>query len=120
MHDYEAEIRAASIQLATVVERRDVAGAELILGTEYALRASTLGEMTRAQWLAALPEYVVHSYGFDDVRIDVYGEVGLMRSRYRQQATVFGKDRSGELLVTDVWVKRDGRWQIVARHSSMV
>lgn len=84
------------------------------------MRASTLGEMPRAQWIAALPEYVVHFYGFDDVRIDVYREVGLMRSRYHQHETVFGKDRSGELLLTDVWVKRDGRWQIVARHSSMV
>lgn len=43
-----------------------------------------------------------------------------MRSRYEQQATVFGEDRSGAMLVTDVWVKRDGRWQVVARHTSML
>ncbi len=117
---FATELRAASSDLAAIIERRDVAAAERILGAEYALRAPGIGEMPRAQWLAALPEYVVHSSELNDVRIDVYGETGLMRSRYKQHATVFGKDRSGELLMTDVWVKRDGRWQIVARHTSML
>ena len=54
------------------------------------------------------------------MRVNVYGETAVMRSHYKQHATVQGKDRSGELLLTDVWVKRDGRWQVVARHSSFV
>jgi hypothetical protein len=43
-----------------------------------------------------------------------------MRSRCKQHATGFGKDRSGEMLVTDGWVKRDARWQVVARHTCFV
>jgi hypothetical protein len=44
----------------------------------------------------------------------------MVRARYRQQATVAGQDRSGAFLLTDVWVRRDGRWQVVTRHSSHV
>ena len=36
------------------------------------------------------------------------------------RATVRGEDRSGGFAVTDVWVKRDGRWQVVARSSIFV
>jgi ketosteroid isomerase-like protein len=116
----EAEIRAASAAWAEAIKERDVAKAERILGAEYSLMAPGLGEMPRAAWLSSLPEYVVHSYSFDDVKVHVYGDTAVMRSRYQQHATVFGKDRSGELLVTDVWVKRDGRWQVVARHTSLL
>ena len=31
-----------------------------------------------------------------------------------------GEPRSGEFLITDTWVKRDGRWQVVARSSIMM
>jgi hypothetical protein len=41
-------------------------------------------------------------------------------SRYRQVGRLDGRDVSGELHVTDVWVRRDGRWQIVRRHASAV
>lgn len=116
----EAEVRAASAALADVIKRRDVVAAERILGEEYSLMAPGIGEMPRAKWLASLPEYVVHSFEFSDVQLHVYGTTAVMRSRYKQEATVFGKDRSGALLITDVWVKRDGRWQIVARHTSLL
>jgi ketosteroid isomerase-like protein len=116
----ESEIRAAAAQWSEAIARRDVAACEHILGTEYALMAPGIGEMPRAQWLAGLPDYVVHSYEFRDVRVHVYGESAVMRSRYTQTATVAGKDRSGEMLVTDVWVRRDGRWQVVARHTSFI
>ncbi len=117
----EAEVRAASAAWSEIIMKRDVAGADRALGAEYSLMAPGIGEMPRAEWLASLPEYVIASYEFTDVKIHVYGETtAVMRSRYRQTATVFGKDRSGAMLVTDVWVKRDGRWQVVARHTSFL
>ena len=114
----ETEVREAAQRWSDAIANRDVATAEQILGPEYALMAAGLGEMPRDKWLAALPEYVIHSYSFDDVKLHVYGDTAVMRSRYHQNATVFGKDRSGAMLVTDVWVKRGGRWQVVARHTS--
>lgn len=116
----DAEVRDAAKTWADAIYRRDVAAADRILGAEYALMAQGLGELPRDKWLASLPDYIVHAYEFTDVRVHVYGETAVMRSRYKQSATVFGTDRSGEMLVTDVWVKRDGRWQVVARHASFI
>jgi ketosteroid isomerase-like protein len=117
---YEQEVRAASTTWAEAIKRGDVAAADRILGAEYALMAPGIGVMPRAAWLASLKDYVVDSYEFNDVRVHVYGETAVMRSRYKQTATLLGKDRSGEMLITDVWVKRDGRWQVVARHTSFL
>jgi hypothetical protein len=39
-------------------------------------------------------------------------------SRYRQTARLRDRDATGELRVTDVWIRRDGRWQIARRHAT--
>jgi ketosteroid isomerase-like protein len=55
---------------------------------------------------------------FLDVRVRVYGAAAVMTSRNLLRATFDGKDWSGDHALTDVWVWRDGRWQIVRRHAS--
>jgi ketosteroid isomerase-like protein len=50
--------------------------------------------------------------------IQVYGDTAISNSRYRQKATYKEQAVSGVFYLTDVWVKRDGRWQVVTRHSS--
>jgi ketosteroid isomerase-like protein len=120
MSDVIEEVRVAAAEWADVIKRRDVAAADRILWPEYALMAPGYGVMPRDRWLAGLPDYVVHEHQFDDVQMHAYGEVVVMRSRVSQRATAFGQDRSGSMWVTDVWVKRDGRWQVVARHTSFI
>jgi ketosteroid isomerase-like protein len=116
----EAEVRRAAKAWAEAIARRDVAAAEKFLGAEFSLMAPGIGEMPRARWLEALPQYVVHEYAFEDVRVHVYGDAVVMRSRYTHRATVAGADRSGSMLITDVWVNREECWQVVARHTSFV
>jgi hypothetical protein len=52
--------------------------------------------------------------------INVYGDVALMRSRWTQTATLDGKPWKGVFLLTDVWARRDHRWQTVARHATPI
>jgi hypothetical protein len=37
-----------------------------------------------------------------------------------QEASYGGVERSGRFVITDVWVQRDGRWQLTLRHSTRV
>lgn len=115
----EAEIWQRANEWMDAVKERNETACERILGHEFALMANSLGTMPKAAWLELLPRYIIHSDEFSDVAIHVYGngETAVMRSRYTMRATVAGQDRSGPLLMTDVWVKRDGRWQVVARHT---
>ena len=48
----------------------------------------------------------------------IYGDTAVSNSRYLQKATYKGEALSGAFYLTDVWVKRDDRWQAVTRHSS--
>ncbi len=51
------------------------------------------------------------------------GECGMMAlaavlQRVRMKATVFGQDRSGVFILSDVWRRGPGGWQIWRRHST--
>ena len=57
------------------------------------------------------------SFAYSGFRIDVFGDAAVVRSRILI-ATVGDQRWDGTFALTDVWIRRAGRWQVVARHSS--
>jgi hypothetical protein len=43
----------------------------------------------------------------------------VLVSRYSQVARLDGHDLSYRMNVTDIWTRRDARWQIVRRHATL-
>lgn len=113
----QQEIRSLYNQWMEAVQHRDTSTLDHILGEEYIYTASGQGRWTRQGWLETVPVYEIHSFEFPHIDVRVYGDVAVAVCEYRQTATVRGEVRSGDFLITDVWVKRDGRWQVVARSS---
>jgi ketosteroid isomerase-like protein len=77
--------------------------------------------MTREQWMgAALGGYQITTFAFEDMQIDVFGETAVIHARYSQIASYSTVNLSNVFRLTDVWSKHSGRWQVVARHSSVL
>jgi Domain of unknown function (DUF4440) len=92
-----------------------------MLGDEFTLTSSlSSGElMSKSLWLSgAVSTHACEAFHFDHIDVRVYGETALANVWYYQKATVRGSDWSGNFLMSDLWVRRDGRWQVVARHAS--
>jgi len=53
-----------------------------------------------------------------DIRINVYGNTATATGSTKVDVELKGEPRQFDLRFLDVWVKRDGRWQIVARQSA--
>ena len=49
-----------------------------------------------------------------DVSVRVYGDTAVVIRRRKQVATVGTRHSEGYQRVTNVWVKRQGRWQLVS------
>ena len=64
-----------------------------------------------------VPAYEVRSYEFSNAIVHDYEDAAVVLADLKLEATVRGESRSGDFAVTDVWVRRDGRWQVVARSS---
>lgn len=102
--------------------RRDKAFFEKIEADEFIFTDSGGGVTTRAEDIASLDkppgDLRLVSYDVDDMKVSIYGNTAVVTGRTTTVSK--GKDREVTLRsrFTDVFVKRHGKWQIVAGHSS--
>ena len=84
----------------------------------YTVQGMPIQVLTKQNWLDLLRDYVTESYSIDDIKVNIYGNTAVAMLLFTQKATVRGQDRSGQFVLTDVWVKGKRGWQIAERHSS--
>ena len=53
-----------------------------------------------------------------DVKVNVYGDVATALGDTRLDLEIGGERRKADLRYLNVWVNRDGRWQLVRRQSA--
>ena len=109
-------------QWMEAVVKRDQPSLDRIMGDEFTLASAySTGERTsKDQFIKNVLQSVKsQEFTFHDSHADLYGDVAVFKSRVKSTYTFDKDDRTGDYIVTDVWVKRDGRWQVVTRHSSL-
>ncbi len=105
------------------MQDRDEARLEELVAPEFRFTAIHIDPdpMSREAWMgAALGGYSIASFYYDDMDVVVAGDTGVVHARYSQIASFNGRNLSSMFRLTDVWSRRDGRWQVVARHSSIL
>ena len=117
----EQELIGLQHEWMEAVKHRDIEFLEQLLGPEFLLITSRPGieTRTRQQYLDVTRDhYTLESFEYVELDAHAYGDFGFVRSRYSQRGWMDDKERHQAFLMTDVWVRRDGRWQAVSRHIS--
>lgn len=116
----QATLLEAADRFQQCIERRDRQTAERLLAADYALVLvhPEPAVMRRERWLDILADYVVHAYRIDHRHVDIGGNLAAVLQRVWMQATVLGDDRSGTLIISDIWRHGSMGWQLWKRHSS--
>jgi ketosteroid isomerase-like protein len=118
----EQELIKLENEWADAWVKRDVAFFDRIIADDYTW-TSPWGEVwTKAQDLALLKsgQDVIKSWVLADMKVRVYGDAAVVTGRNTIKETYKGEDVSGQNRWTHTWVKRAGRWQCVAAHSSEI
>jgi ketosteroid isomerase-like protein len=68
----------------------------------------------------AADKAVVGRFDKDELKVRAYGDTAVSSYRIIAEATFEGLEIKRQLCVTNVWMKRNGKWQIVARHTASV
>ena len=108
-------------RLMDAVVARDRLALESILAQDFELRtARSGGELTvRDDWLqAATTNYKIRSFRISRLTVRSMGSHALVNFFYAQDATIDGKDFSGDFFIVDLWQKTDKGWQLNARYSA--
>jgi len=121
--DDRAELAELEEGWMGAMQARDEEALERLVAQGFRFTALHLAPepMSREQWMgAALGGYHIVSFAFQSMDIDVFGDMAVIHGRYSQIANYDAVDLSHGYRLTDVWARIDGRWQVVARHSSIL
>jgi hypothetical protein len=105
------------------VQEKDQTKLDAILAPEFSLRSSEDPEKPkdRADWIkSALTSYDMRSFDHRAMAIRAFLGVAAVSFVQRQQATIDGKDCSGDYLIVDIWEAHHGQWQVSARYMAPV
>ena len=107
-------------ELVEAAKKQDTAAFDRILADDFIETNADSLMFDKAQVLAAIPQVAQSSYEFSEVKARFFGDTAVMTFRQNSKGKFQGQDFSGDYRETLVWVKRDGRWQIVAAHVSRI
>ena len=104
--------------------KQDVAFFERIEADDYTYTSASGEVWTKAKDLVFVkslkPGKGVYFQVIAEMKVRVYGDAAVVTGRDIIKETHEGKEVSRQERWTNTWVKRDGRWQCVAGHSSEI
>jgi ketosteroid isomerase-like protein len=117
-----AELAAVSKAYDTAISRRDMAVLEKILAPGAVFTTATGRVMERAAVLEMLaqPDTYYETLESGDIRRRINGNVAVETGRVRVRGKRKGQPVDETQRYTDVWQKTDGRWRLIAEHTSLV
>jgi ketosteroid isomerase-like protein len=122
MNDVEQEILRLEEELTQTEMRLDIEALDRVYAADIMVTApigicvdkpAVMSEVRRAAEKATIGKY-----DKDDLKVRAYGDTAVTSYRMTAEATGEGMEIKRQLCITNVWMKRNGDWQIVARHTA--
>jgi len=116
----EKEITELEHKWVAAIIAKDVAALDGILAADFNGTSPTGVTFPKEDAIEDLKSgnYVVESMGLDELSVNVYGDTAVVFTSQQEKSKYNGKENSGHYHFTNVWVKRGGKWQVVASHGS--
>jgi ketosteroid isomerase-like protein len=116
----EGQIKALLDQSREAILKGDSSYFEKNAAEDYTRVGPDGKFVSKAEWVSALKsgDVKVQSIETSDVKVRVYGDAAVATYAVDVKGTNKGQDMSGHNRVTRVFVKRGGKWQEVAFHST--
>lgn len=109
-------------QLSKASAHNDIAAIKRIVGDDYT-GIEAIGKIeTKAEWLDGIKTeaLIVEAEEPSEMKVRMYGNVAVVNGHLSVRDQRGGKTGHHEIAFTDVWVKRDGRWQVVNYQGTMM
>lgn len=115
-----AEIIRLENEWVAAIVKKDIDKVNEILADDFNGTGANGATFPKATALEELKSgaYDVESMQMDEVSVNVYGDTAVSFTSQQEKSKYAGKDSSGHYHFTNVWVKRNGQWQVVATHGS--
>jgi uncharacterized protein (TIGR02246 family) len=116
----EQEVRQLENERQEAILRNDVRALDRLMADDYVVTTVGGRVANKSDELALYRSGSrrTQSWDADDIRVRIYGNVAVVTGQAVVKDTLRGEGRDFQFRFTHVWVRRQGRWQIVARHTT--
>jgi ketosteroid isomerase-like protein len=120
--DGESKVRELQRQRFQAMERVDVTMLDRILSDDLIYTHANGLQQTKAEFIGVLGsgDIKYESITPDEVRVRIYHQAAVVAGRASVRIRTGGGEQSFRICYLNVYVKQDGRWQMVAWQSSRV
>ncbi len=120
--DSDAALRAADTSWNAMRLQPDVQGLDALLAEDWRLTHSDGRVQDKADYLRELSERSRANQVIEnqDLEVRYYGDSAVVTGTSVQAGTRDGQPWSGRFRFTRVWIQREGKWRMVASHSSRI
>lgn len=122
--------RAGAVEEVNIAEdarydamiKNDLAAFDALIGKEFVYHQPTGKVANKVEYTESLKTGAVkiNSAVRENVTVNVYGDSATAMGETKLDLVLNGEARKAHLRYLNVWVKRDGRWQLIARQSAFV
>lgn len=116
----EQEVRKLERAWLDAYEKRDVASMTAIVADDFTITFPDGGMQTKVQVVESLKSAggAAMKFKTESVQSRAYGDIVILIGVVISEWTQDGKAMSDRSRYTDTYVKRNGKWQVVASHLS--
>lgn len=116
----EAELNRLEDLRYEAMKNVDTATLDKIFADEFVYQTLQGKTHSKASYIASLTsgEVKINSFKRENSRVRFYGDNATVMAVAHLDVTLGAEARKLSLFYLNVWVKRDGRWQLVARQST--
>jgi len=120
--DDAADVKQLALEIAAAKVRGDAEFLARAWAEDYTYTTTRGEARTREQGLADYRSGAVkwEYRRMEEVQARIYGNAAIVTARAALKGRVRGQEREETIRLTDVYLKRDGRWRLVALHESRV
>jgi ketosteroid isomerase-like protein len=116
-----SKITALEAKWNDAYKRNDPAGMEALLADDFIITIEDGTTFSKSGYLAhtADSDLRVQISDMTDLRVRVHGTLAIVTGAYHEKGTSKGKGYESHDRFTDVWIKGNSGWQVIASHYSI-
>jgi ketosteroid isomerase-like protein len=117
----DQSLKALEQEWTEAFKNRDQKTLNRVLANDFIFTDDEGRVYNKSEYIEAVMKVIkVDSYKIDDLTTRVSGGTGVVAGRWTGKFSIAGKDSSGAFRFTDTFVKRQGRWQVIAAQDTRI
>lgn len=120
--DAAEAVKAAELARFRAMTSNDVPALEASLGDDLIYTHSSAAVDTKASYVGSIRSGALKYVSIEpsEMKVRVYGTTAVITAMAKMTTISKGETLNNQLRYTDIWVLRDGRWQMVGWQSTRI